>query len=189
MKNFVKILSLLFVLLFISFTGAYALKWNRATIMIYVPKDEVYAPLMQSAVYQWQGYTHRKLAFWITHEPRDLRLVEVETVFNKNTDANAANYGSVNYTASSNFYRHAKITININENPEILNNPEKNNENIAEIYTVMVKQVGKMLGVPESQDPNSAMYSKYQQGQKIMPSDCENLDKVYGWTANKKVKH
>lgn len=159
---------------------AFALKWNRSLVMIYIPKDETYASDMKKAVGEWQSKT-KKMSIMVTPQVRDIPLVEVETIFNKLTSEDAKNKCTVNFSSTANYFRHAVITIDINENPEILADNEKKQENDAEIYAAMLKSVGLMLGVPESRDEKSVMYKTYEKGQSILPSDVENLMDVYGW--------
>lgn len=185
MKKFFK-LFLIFAILFGVFVmplnSALAMKWNRALIIIYVPNDTVYDAMMKKAVAEWQGKT-KKMSIVVTQQPRDLPLVEVDTTFNKLTGDNVKNACSVQFSTTANYFRHAKIVIDVNETPEILSDAEKKQENLDEIYAVMLKAVGQMLGVPESSDSASVMAKEYVKGQKLLPSDVDNFYKVYGWVS------
>ncbi|MBO7672704.1 hypothetical protein J6S88_04765 [bacterium] len=183
MKRLFKLLFIFFIFLGIAIlpvNSAFALKWNRSLVMIYIPKDEPYAPDMKKAVNEWQSKT-KKMSIMITPQVRDIPLVEVETVFNKISGENAQNKCAVTFSSTANYFRHAVITLDINNTPEILADPEKKQENDAEVYALMLKSVGLMLGVPESNDEKSVMYKEYKKGQSILPSDVENLMDVYGW--------
>jgi len=187
MNKIFKVFLIIFILFgfaFIPLNQAFAMKWNRSLVMIYIPQDETYAPKMRQAIAEWQKYT-KKMSIMTTSQKRDLPLVEVETEFNKLIGENVKNSCSVSFAYSSNYFRHAKIVININETPEVLADSDKKQENDDEIYTVMLKSVGNMLGVPQSDDKRSVMYSCYEKGQKILPSDVDNFMNVYGWPVKK----
>ena len=184
MKNLFKFIIGLLILtcaVFLPLNASYAAKWNRACILFYIPKDGTYDLMFKKAVSEWQSKT-KKMAFVTSQLERDLNWVDIDASFNKLTSEDAKNSCAVGLTlTASNHFKHVKITVNVNESPEILEDPEKKQENMNEIYALMLKSVGMALGVPASTDENSVMYKEYKEGQKLLPSDIENLYKNYGW--------
>lgn len=184
MNKIFKILFIVFIFLGIAIlplNQALAEKWNKQFIMIYVPKDNKYDSPMLRAIGEWQKHT-KKISLMTTQRPKDLPLVEVETVFESVTGEDAQNSCEVSFSYISKYFKHARIVITANESPEILEDASKKLANDYEIYALMLKSVGKMLGVPKSEDRRSVMFEMYIEGQTILPSDIDNLRSVYGWT-------
>ena len=183
MKNLFRLLGLLVLIcaVILPLNTSFAAKWNRGNIVVYIPKDDTYDPMMKNAVSEWQGKI-RKIFLTQSQYEKDLKVSDIDVVFNKLKSEDAENSCSAGVvSSSSNSFRHVKIVLNINESAEILNDTEKKQANSDEIYALMLKSVGLALGVPESTDENSVMFKEYKEGQKILPSDVENMYKVYGW--------
>ena len=179
------ILLVLFCAVMLPINSSFAAKWNRASIVFYVPKDGTYDVMFKKAISEWQSKT-RKIAFITAQNDRDLVLSDIDAVFKRLTAEDAKNSCAVGLAVTaSNHFRHVKITLNVNESPEILNDPEKKQANDDEIYALMLKSVGLSLGVPASTDENSVMFNEYKEGQKILQSDVENLYRVYNWPIRK----
>ena len=140
---------------------------------------------MKKAVSEWQSNI-RKMFLTLSQYEKDFNVSDIDVVFNKSEAEDAKNSCAARPVLSaSNSFRHVKITVDINEYSEILNDPEKKQANDDEIYALMLKSVGLALGVPESDDENSVMFKEYKEGQKILPSDIDNMYNVYGWRINK----
>ena len=58
---------------------------------------------------------------------------------------------------------------------------EKKAENEAEIYSIMLQQVGKIMGLQNSSNPQSVMYDKLQPKQTILQEDVDKVYTIYGW--------
>lgn len=154
--------------------------WNKTLLMAYMQEGSEYAPLMQQAFKEWQGHLPRKLQFYFTSLERDIRLVEIDVQFNRVTGENAKNSGSTSLDGQ-NYFRHASIVINTIYDEEIENDPAKKAKNEEEIYTVMLQQVGKVLGLQTSSNETSVMFAEPKEGQKILQEDIDNVYRIYGW--------
>jgi len=189
MKSFLKIFLLIFMCFsFVFCNQALAQKWNKSFIMIYVPKEEPYYGMMINAISEWDKTVGRKMAFMTTSQKRDIPIAEVETVFNIVSGEGAKISGAVEFNSTTYYFRHAKMTINIVEPDETLDEDAKKALK-DETYAVMLKTAGKMLGVPASADEKSVMFSEYKEGQKILASDKDNLYKLYNWAEPKVPAH
>ena len=181
MKNFLKIFLLIFMCFSFAFCNqAFAQKWNKSFILIYVPNEEPYYGMMANAISEWGKTAGKRMIFTATSQIRDVPIAEVETVFNILSGEDAKISGVVEFNSTTHYFRQAKMTINIVEPDETLDEDAKKALN-DETYTIMLKTVGKMLGMPDSADENSIMFPKYKEGQKILDSDKDNFYKVYDW--------
>lgn len=156
--------------------------WNKNLLMVYMPSDSEYSATMQRAFREWQGNLPSKIQFYTTSSERDKRLVEIDVTFNVLEDAKAKNSGSTVLDGSVN-YRHGSIVINAVSNPEIEKDPKLKALNDEEIYAVMLREVGRVLGLPLSSNPQSVMNAEFATGQKILPEDVKSVCEIYGWAS------
>lgn len=189
MNKFLKIFLLIFVCFsFVFCNQALAQKWNRTFLLIYVPKTEPYYGMMTDAIDEWIKCTGKKMSVMITIQKRDTAIAEAETEFNIISGEDAKISGAVEFSETANYYRHAKMVVNIVEPDESLDEEAKKALK-DETYATMLKTAGKMLGVPDSTDENSIMFVKYKEGQKILASDKDNFYKAYNWVEPKAPAH
>ena len=73
-------------------------------------------------------------------------------------------------------------------NEEIEKDPAKKAKNDAEIYRIMLHEVGKVMGLPSSENPQSVMNDKIVDGQTILQEDIDKVYELYGWRARGRVK-
>ena len=188
MNKFLKIFfvfTLLIGLLIVPLNQSFAQKWNKSFILVYIPKEEPYYEMMINAISEWDKTAGKKMSIMTTSQKRDIPIVEAETVFNVISGEDAKISGAVEFNSTTYYFRRAKMTINIVEPDETLDEDAKKALK-DETYAVMLKTTGKMLGVPDSTDENSIMFAEYKEGQQILPSDVENFKRVYGWLPPKK---
>lgn len=164
---------------------AEGMHWNKNMVMVYVPQDESYTAPMARAFAEWESKLGRKIQFFQTHNPRDIRLAEIEVQFNKVSGEGAKNTGSTNLQGQANAFRHANMVINAVYDEEIEKDPVKKAKNDEEIYRVMLHQVGKVIGLQSSANPESVMADKIQEKQAILPEDINNIYEIYGWPARR----
>ena len=162
---------------------AQGLHWNKNMIMVYMPAADEYTPMMQKAFKDWEGHFERKILYIMTTFYRDVRLADIEVRLNPVTGEGAKNSGNTALIPAADFIRHGVITINYINDEEIQSNPEKKAQNDAEIYRVMQHEVGKVMGLQNSDNINSVMFNKIEKGQSILPEDVQNLYVLYGWRA------
>lgn len=160
---------------------AEGMHWNKNMVMVYVPQDEAYASQISRAFKEWEGRLGRKIQFFQTSNPRDVRLVEVEVQFNQVSGEGAKNSGSTSLQGQTNAFRHGNIVINAIHDEEIEKDPVKKAKNEEEIYRVMLHEVGKVIGLQSSSNPKSVMADKIEEGQSILPEDIDNIYEIYGW--------
>lgn len=164
---------------------AEGMHWNKNMVMIYVPQNVDYAPQISRAFREWESRLGRKIQFFQTSNPRDLRLVEVEVQFNQVSGEGAKNTGSTTLQGQTNAFRHGNIVINAVYDEEIEKDPVKKAKNDEEIYRVMLHEVGRVIGLQSSSNPESVMFDKIEAGQTILPEDIDNIYQIYGWPARR----
>lgn len=162
--------------------------WNKNMLLVYMPEGNEYTPMMSKAFIEWEGKFARKIQFIQTTFERDVRLAEIEVKFNQVSGEEAKNSGSTVLTGQTNTYRHGTITINTLYNEEIEKDPAKKAQNDAEIYRIMLHEVGKVMGLPSSENPQSVMNDKIVDGQTILQEDIDKVYELYGWRARGRVK-
>ena len=163
-----------------------ALHWNKNMIMVYMPADNEYTPMMQNAFKAWEGRFERKILYIMTTFYRDVRLADIEVRLNPVTGEGAKNSGNTSLTPAADFIRHGLITINYINDEEIQSNPQKKAENDAQIYRIMQHEVGKVMGLQNSGNEKSVMFDKIEAEQSILDEDIENIYLLYGWRATHK---
>lgn len=164
---------------------AEGMHWNKNMVMVYVPQEEGYTAQITRAFAEWEGKLGRKIQFFQTSNPRDVRLAEIEVQFNRVSGEGAKNTGSTNLQGQTNAFRHANIVINAVYDEEIEKDPQKKAKNDEEIYRVMLHEVGKVIGLPSSANPQSVMSDKIEEKQTILPEDIDNIYQIYGWPARR----
>lgn len=164
---------------------AEGMHWNKNMVMVYVPQDQEYSPKITGAFREWEGRLGRKIQFFQTSNPRDIRLAEIEVQFNQVSGEGAKNSGSTNLQGQTNAFRHGNIVINAVYDEEIEKDPAKKAKNDEEIYRIMLHEVGKVIGLQSSSNPESVMCDKIEDGQSIQQEDIDNVYQLYGWPARR----
>lgn len=162
--------------------------WNKNMLMVYIPEGNEYSTPMAKAFREWEGQFSRKIQFIITNFSRDVRLAEIEVRFNQVTGEGAKNSGSTTLSGQTNTYRHGTVVINTLYDAEIEKDPVKKAANDKEIYRIMMHEVGKVMGLPSSENPKSVMNDKIEDGQSILPEDVDKVYELYGWRAKGRIK-
>lgn len=162
--------------------------WNKNMLLVYLPEGNEYTPMMSKAISEWEGKFSRKIQFIQTTFSRDVRLAEIEVKFNQVTGEEAKNSGSTVLTGQTNTFRHGTITINTLYDEEIEKDPAKKEKNNEEIYRIMLHEVGKVMGLPSSQNEMSVMCDEIKDGQTILQEDVDKVYELYGWRARGRIK-
>lgn len=157
--------------------------WNKNMLLVYIPEGNEYSVPMAKAFREWEGKFSRKIQFIITNFNRDIRLAEIEVQFKQVTGEGAENSGNTTLTGQTNTYRHGTVVINTLYDEEIEKDPVKKAKNDEEIYRIMMHEVGKVLGLPSSDNPQSVMNDKIEDGQTILQEDVDKVYERYGWRA------
>lgn len=162
--------------------------WNKNMLMVYIPQDSEYSGAMAKAFREWEGKFSRKIQFIITNFNRDVRLAEIEVQFRQVSGEGAENSGSTTLTGQTNTYRHGTIVITTVYDEEIEKDPLKKAQNEEEIYRIMLHEVGKVMGLPSSDNGKSVMNDEIQAGQSILQEDVDKVYELYGWRAKGRIK-
>ncbi len=162
--------------------------WNKNMLLVYIPDGNEYTPMMSKAFVEWEGKFSRKIQFIQSNFYRDVRLAEIEVKFNQVTGPEAKNSGATLLSGKTNTYRHGEITINTLYDEEIENDAAKKALNNEEIYRIMLHEVGKVMGLPSSNNPQSVMNDEIIAGQSILQEDVDKVYELYGWRARGRIK-
>ena len=196
MKNALKILLslLLIAVLAVPIMAQGEARWRKNMILIYVP-DHEYEPMMTNAFKEWEGKLRQKLQFYnyraskLTNQKDSQAIIDIDVKFGSISGDEAKNGGFVSLQqAGSGAIRHAEITIVLKEDEKLLSDVEAKKKNDEEIKTIMLKQVGKAIGLGISQNPQSVMYDEIQENQVITPQDIENVFVLYNWPYYRPLK-
>lgn len=161
--------------------------WNKNMLLIYLPEGQEYTPMMSKAFIEWESKFNRKIQFIQTTFSRDVRLAEIEVKFNQVTGEGAKNSGSTVLSGQTNTFRHGVITINTLYDEEMEKDPAKKEKNNQEIYRIMLHEVGKVLGLPSSENQQSVMHDEILDNQSILQEDIDKIYELYGWRARGRV--
>lgn len=196
MKNVLKIFFSIFFLLIFSLPmmAQGNARWRKNMILIYVP-DHEYNSMMTSAFKEWESNLKQKLQFYnyraskLTNQKDSQAIIDIDVKFGSISGEDVKNSGTVSLSqAGSGAIRHATITIVLKEDEELLNDAEAKKKNDEEIRTIMLQQVGKVIGLSTSQDPQSVMYNEVQENQQITAQDVENVFVLYNWPYYRPLK-
>ncbi len=165
-----------------------AMRWNKNLLLIYMPANNEYTPLMSKAINEWESKFSRKIHFIQTTNPKDVRIAEIQVIINQVSGADAKNSGETSLSGQVNTFRHAVITINTLYNEAIESDVKKKEANDNEIYRVMQHEVGKLMGLSVSTNPQSVMNKEIIEGQTILQEDIDNIYNLYGWGVGRRVK-
>ena len=157
--------------------------WNKNMLLVYIPEGNEYTKFMERAFDEWQSKFSRKIQFIKTNFYRDVKLAEIEVQFRQVVGEDAKNSGTTSLSGKTNAYRHGTIVITTKYDEEFENDPAKKAENDEEVYGIMLHQVGKVMGLPDSTNPQSVMYNEVKPGQEILSEDVEKVYSLYGWRA------
>lgn len=161
--------------------------WNKNMLLVYIPENNEYSAPMTKAFREWEGKFSRKIQFIITNFSRDVRLAEIEVQFNQVSGEGAKNTGATMLSGKTNTYRHGTVVITTLYDEEIEKDPVKKAKNDEEIYRIMMHEVGKVMGLPSSENPQSVMNDKIIEGQAILQEDVDKVYELYGWRARGRV--
>ena len=196
MKNVLKTLFglLLLVVLAIPTLAQEGARWRKNMILIYVP-DHEYNSMMTSAFKEWEGNLKQKLQFYnyreskLTNQKDGQTLVDIVVKFDSVKGEEAKNSGSVSLSqAGSGAIRRAEVTIVLKEDEKLLDDEEAKEKNDKEIKTIMLQQVGKVIGLTTSENPQSVMYKEVQENQQILSEDVEKVFTLYHWPYYRPLK-
>lgn len=162
--------------------------WKKNMLLIYVPEHE-YSAMMNKAFKDWEGRLHQKIQFYNSRfsttaaRKDDINLVDIEVKFVEISGGEEAkNAGSTTFnSAQSGNFRHAVIVIELKQDEKFQKDAQAKAKNDDEIYRIMQHEVGRVLGLTSSANPQSVMYDKIEEGQTILPEDIENLYHLYNW--------
>ena len=171
MKKFIIFLSVIFTALFFSnlssfAVGNYGPNWEKPTIKVYIPEDS-YQGMMQRAFQKWVDESNGKLRFEYLDEPP----ADIEVDFADKTDGTDGNIGSYTMTVMGGHIKKATITI--------APNPTQNSNNL--IYTVMLHEIGHVLGLRDTPRKLSIMSTPILETQDISKTDIIRLFHLNGW--------
>ena len=197
MKNALKFfLSFVFVVIFSLPNSAFAeTRWRKNMLLIYVPQHE-YEAKMNSAFKDWESRLRQKIQFYNTRlsktaaQKENLNLVDIEVAFQTSSGEYAENAGMVNCNlAGSGAFRYAQIVIVLKELDDATKaDPVAMKKNEEEIYTIMLRQVGKALGLADSPDPNSVMHEIVGENQTITQQNIDDMFTLYRWPVYRPLK-
>ena len=171
-----------------------ATKWKKNMLLIYIPEHE-YALMMNQAFGEWQGKIRQKMQFYTTKFVKSTNikdndnLIDINVNFRTVNGENAQNTGSTSLTLGrTGSIRKAEIYIYIKEDAIHLQDVEAMKKHQEEVYSIMLQQVGKSLGLTSSQNPQSVMCQELQEGQTILSEDIESLYNIYNWAVYRPLK-
>jgi len=184
MKAWKIILGLLLTVVISLPVMADSVKWKKNMLLIYVPQDE-YAPQMKNAFAEWQSKLRQKIQFYNSHITKsdtvkeDVNLNDIVVRFERVQGEDAKNEGSTTLVQmGSGAIKHADIVIKIKEPGEAEDaNTKANNEK--EISIIMQRQVGKALGLADSENIDSVMYNEVGLNQTILQEDVVRFFNQY----------
>lgn len=147
--------------------GKYGPNWEKQIIKVYIPEDS-YSGMMQRAFQKWVEKCNGRLKFeYVESLPAD-----IEVDFADKTDGTDGEIGSYVLTIKGGAITEAKIVI--------APNPTKNSNNL--IYTVMLHEIGHVLGLKDSHRKLGIMATPVTEEQDIVYTDVYRLYQVNGWT-------
>lgn len=186
MKPMKIILGLLLLCLLMLPACAQNERWKKNMLLVYIPDNvQPCTALMNNAFSEWQANQKQKIQFLRTRVSRDIPISDIEVRFNSVSGEDAKNFGQTDLaTYQSGSIKHGVITINYKDDVP----PELAEANNAEIYRVMLHEVGLVVGLTPSNNTQSVMYNDIKEGQKILPEDIENLYTLYGWPLYRPAK-
>lgn len=153
--------------------------WHSLFMIVYMPKDNEYSPLMQRAIGEWQAKLGKSVDFYFTDDAGDKLVATITVSFNSVTGENAKNSVTATCNKTPVLIKDAKIVVNAKNNSMSAEGSTTKDENDKELYSMMVHAVGVALGVPVSADENSIMYPERKGNQVITDADVQILKKLF----------
>lgn len=176
-KIFLSIIALFTLLLTTNITKAREISevphWQKATISVYIPKqdDNNKSGSMKRAFARWQGVSSNRIHFrYVEKGPADIDVIWAENA------SGSSPISSTSISANGNIITKAEVSIAV-KNP----NFSKYSNNY--VYTVMLHEIGKALGMPvNDRKKSSIMYAPISVQQDIMKIDVMKLYSINGWS-------
>ena len=169
-KKFLLGIFFIFVLLIgnIAFADYYGPCWAKNSINVYIPQGNKYSVTAEHAFQKWERLIGGRLQFVFSDEED----ADVVVNFVKDVDGTDGELGSYNTTIQG-----GKITKGeINMATE---GDKKFSDSM--IFTVMLHEIGHVLGLPDSNRKIGIMHSPVEENQDIIRNDIIRLYRFNNW--------
>lgn len=147
--------------------------WQKSTINVYIPQEDSKSGAMQRAFLKWQTASSNKISFKFVEKEKD---ADINVIFADKVDGSDGPIGSYNVTINGMNIQKGEITI-ATKSPNI---KKYSNDYI---YTVMLHEVGHVIGMPDqTRKPSSIMNMPVRETQDITKIDIRKLYYVNNWS-------
>ena len=148
--------------------GDYGPNWSKNEITVYIPEGNPYSSMMVHAFKKWQDKSYGQLKFIMAKKiPADIVVK-----FTDKTDGSDGDIGSYAITIMGGQITKGEIII--------APNPQINSQDM--IFTVMLHEIGHVLGLHDTKRNIGIMHTPVNTKQDIASNDIIKLFKLYGWS-------